>query len=91
MAKDCQLRGVTGPSPRHGMNEGVSVGSDMEALILEQLRELRLELRAELTSMRADIRSAMIEVGALKTKVAAIAAVVSIPFVIPALIWWLYL
>ena len=78
MAKDCLLRAATGPSQRHGMNEGVSVGSDMEALILEQLRELRLELRAELTSMRADIRAAMIEVGALKTKVAAIAAVAAL-------------
>lgn len=51
------------------------MGSDMEVLILEQLKELRLELRAELTSMRADIRAAMIEVGALKVKVTAIAAI----------------
>lgn len=54
------------------------MGSDMEVMILEQLKELRLELRAELTSMRADIRAAMIEVGALKAKVTAIAAIAGI-------------
>lgn len=57
------------------MNEG---RVDREDMILEQLRELRLELRAELTSMRSDIRAAMIEVGALKVKVTAIAGIAAL-------------
>lgn len=54
------------------------VPSDVELLILEQLREMRLELRAELNTIRGDLRSAMIEVGALKAKVAAIAGIAGI-------------
>jgi hypothetical protein len=49
--------------------------SDTEGMILDQLREMRAEMRADMFSIRADLRNAMIEVGALKAKVAAIAGV----------------
>jgi len=49
--------------------------SDMETVILEQLREIRAEIRADMHSIRIDLRAAMIEVGTLKTKVAAIAGI----------------
>jgi hypothetical protein len=52
--------------------------SDMESMILEQLREMRAEMRADMFSIRADLRTAMIEVGALKAKVAAIAGIAGI-------------
>jgi hypothetical protein len=52
--------------------------TDMEKLILDQIREMRSEMVAEMTMVRRDMRDAMIEIGTLKAKVAMIGSIAGI-------------
>ena len=54
------------------------MASDLEGVILQQLQEIRAEIRADMRGIRSDLSAAMIEVGALKAKVGAIAAIAGI-------------
>ena len=61
------------------------VQTDTEKLILDQLRELRsewrassAEVRAEMATLRTDLRDAMIEVGSLRARITAWAAVIAL-------------
>jgi len=54
------------------------MSTDMEKLILDQIREMRSEMVAEMTMVRRDMRDAMIEIGTLKAKVAMIGSIAGI-------------